>query len=70
MATKLESKLLSGRLPLLGKLSSGRQLQILTGALEGFLSAKVLVEGLKRTGKDLNREKFVDTMEKLFLSLA
>jgi len=37
MAIKLESKLLSGRLPLLGKLSSGRQLQILTGALVFFL---------------------------------
>ena len=37
MATKLESKLLSGKLPLLGKLSSGRQLQILTGALVFFL---------------------------------
>jgi twitching motility protein PilJ len=37
MATKLESKLLSGRLPLLGKLPSGRQLQILTGALVFFL---------------------------------
>jgi len=37
MAIKLESKLLSGKLPLLGKLSSGRQLQILTGALVFFL---------------------------------
>lgn len=37
MATKLETKLLSGRLPLLGKLPSGRQLQILTGALVFFL---------------------------------
>ena len=37
MATKLETKLLSGKLPLLGKLSSGRQLQILTGALVFFL---------------------------------
>ncbi|HEU5178589.1 MAG TPA: methyl-accepting chemotaxis protein, partial [Burkholderiales bacterium] len=37
MAIKLESKLLSGRLPLLGKLSSARQLQILTGALVFFL---------------------------------
>ncbi len=37
MATKLESKMLSGRLPLLGKLPSGRQLQILTGALVFFL---------------------------------
>jgi len=34
-------------------------------ALEGFLVAKVMVEGLRRTGKDLNREKFVDTMEKM-----
>src|SRR5687768_16076587 len=37
MAIKLESKMLSGRLPLLGKLPSARQLQILTGALVFFL---------------------------------
>ncbi len=37
MAIKLESKMLSGRLPLLGRLPSGRQLQILTGALVFFL---------------------------------
>ena len=36
MAIKLESKLLSGRLPLLGKLPSARR-QILTGALVFFL---------------------------------
>ena len=35
------------------------------GAIEGFLTAKVLVEGLKRTGRDLTREKFIDTMEKM-----
>jgi len=34
-------------------------------ALEGFLTAKVMVEGLKRTGKNLTREGFVDTMEKM-----
>lgn len=34
-------------------------------AIEGFLAAKVFVEGLKRTGRDLNREKFIDAMEKL-----
>jgi len=34
-------------------------------ALEGFLTAKVVVEGLRRTGKDLTREKFVDAMEKM-----
>ena len=38
-------------------------------ALEGYLSAKVLVEGLRRTGRDLNREKFVDTMEKMDVDL-
>jgi branched-chain amino acid transport system substrate-binding protein len=34
-------------------------------AMEGFLVAKVFVEGLRRTGKDLNREKFIDAMEKM-----
>ena len=38
-------------------------------ALEGFLSAKVMVEGLRRTGRDLNREKFVDAMEKMDVDL-
>jgi ABC-type branched-subunit amino acid transport system substrate-binding protein len=34
-------------------------------AIEGFLVAKVFVEGLKRTGRDLNRERFIDAMEKM-----
>ena len=34
-------------------------------AMEGFLSAKVLVEGLRRSGKKLSREGFVDAMEKM-----
>src|SRR5262245_14282509 len=34
-------------------------------ALEGFLVAKVMVEGLRRSGKNLTREGFVDTMEKM-----
>ena len=38
-------------------------------ALEGYLSAKVLVEGLRRTGRDLNREKFIDTMERMDVDL-
>jgi branched-chain amino acid transport system substrate-binding protein len=38
-------------------------------AMEGFLTAKVMVEGLKRTGKDLTREKFVDVMEKMDVDL-
>src|SRR5882672_4417033 len=31
------------------------------GAMEGFLVAKVFVEGLRRAGRDLTREKFIDT---------
>ncbi|HEX6319113.1 MAG TPA: ABC transporter substrate-binding protein [Burkholderiales bacterium] len=38
-------------------------------AIEGFLVAKVMVEGLRRTGRDLTREKFIDTMEKLDVDL-
>jgi ABC-type branched-subunit amino acid transport system substrate-binding protein len=34
-------------------------------AMEGFLVAKVMVEGLRRAGKNLTREGFVDTMEKM-----
>ncbi len=34
-------------------------------SLEGFIAAKVLVEGLRRTGKDPTREKFVAAMESI-----
>jgi len=34
-------------------------------SLEGYINARVLVEGLKRAGKDLNREKFVDAIESI-----
>ncbi len=34
-------------------------------ALEGFLTAKVMVEGLRRAGKNLTREGLVDAMEKM-----
>jgi ABC-type branched-subunit amino acid transport system substrate-binding protein len=34
-------------------------------AVEGFLAAKLFVEGLKRAGRELNREKFIDTLEKM-----
>jgi branched-chain amino acid transport system substrate-binding protein len=34
-------------------------------AMEGFLTAKVMVEGLRRAGRNLNRETFVDAMEKM-----
>ena len=32
-------------------------------SLEGYVNAKVLVEGLKRAGKDLTREKYIDAVE-------
>jgi branched-chain amino acid transport system substrate-binding protein len=34
-------------------------------ALEGFLSAKVMAEGLRRTGRNLTREGFIAAMEKM-----
>lgn len=38
-------------------------------AIEGFLVAKVVVEGLRRAGRDLTREKFIDALEKLDVDL-
>ncbi|WP_300460440.1 ABC transporter substrate-binding protein [Desulfobacula sp.] len=32
-------------------------------SLEGYINAKVFVEGLKRAGRDLDREKFIDAIE-------
>jgi len=34
-------------------------------SLEGFIAAKVLVEGLRRAGKDPTREKFINAMESM-----
>jgi branched-chain amino acid transport system substrate-binding protein len=34
-------------------------------SLEGFIAAKVFVEGLRRAGKDLTREKFITSMESM-----
>ena len=42
--------------------STGKQDYSFT-SLEGFIAAKVLVEGLRRSGNDLTREKFVTAME-------
>ena len=33
--------------------------------LEGFVNAKVLVEGLRRAGRDLTRERFLDALESI-----
>jgi len=42
--------------------STGKQDYSFT-SLEGFIAAKVLVEGLRRAGTDLTREKFITAME-------
>ena len=34
-------------------------------ALEGYLDAKVMVEGLRRAGRNLTREKFIEAMESM-----
>lgn len=34
-------------------------------SLEGFIAAKVLVEGMKRAGKDLSREKLISSLESM-----
>ena len=44
--------------------STGKQNYSFT-SLEGFIAAKVLVEGLRRTGPDLTREKFIGAMEQI-----
>lgn len=33
--------------------------------LEGYINAKVLVEGLRRAGRDLSRERFIDALESI-----
>ena len=38
----------------------------LTSQITAFVAAKILVEGLKRTGKDLSREKFMHSLEKFY----
>lgn len=32
---------------------------------EGFVNAKILVEGLRRSGRDITRERFIDAIESL-----
>ena len=44
--------------------STGKQDYSFT-SLEGFIAAKALVEGLRRAGNDLNREKFITAMESI-----
>lgn len=42
-----------------------RSLRYSFGALEGFVNAKVFVEGLKRAGKELTRAKFVAAIQSI-----
>ncbi len=35
------------------------------GTLEGFIAAKVMVEGLRRAGRNLNRDNFIKAMESI-----
>jgi ABC-type branched-subunit amino acid transport system substrate-binding protein len=38
----------------------------LTSQISAYVAAKILVEGLKRTGKDLSREKLLRSLEKIY----
>jgi ABC-type branched-subunit amino acid transport system substrate-binding protein len=44
----------------------GLSVKHLTSQISAFVAAKILVEGLKRTGRDLSREKFIRSLEKLY----
>ncbi|AXV80523.1 ABC transporter substrate-binding protein [Ralstonia solanacearum] len=35
------------------------------GSMEGYIAARVFVEGLKRAGRDLTREKFISSLESM-----
>jgi len=41
------------------------QVPITHGSLEGYISAKVLVEGLRRAGPQLTRVKLISTLESM-----
>jgi ABC-type branched-subunit amino acid transport system substrate-binding protein len=34
-------------------------------SLEGFIAARIMVEGIKRAGKDLTREKLISALESM-----
>jgi ABC-type branched-subunit amino acid transport system substrate-binding protein len=38
----------------------------LTSQISAYVAAKILVEGLKRTGRDLSREKFIHSLENFY----
>ncbi|HET7549418.1 MAG TPA: ABC transporter substrate-binding protein [Usitatibacter sp.] len=47
------------------KLADAAKIEPGFGTLEGFIAAKVMVEGLKRAGRKLDRENFIRAMESL-----
>ena len=38
----------------------------LTSQISAYVAAKIFVEGLKRTGSELSREKFIHSLEKFY----
>ena len=46
-------------------LAKAAKVDVNFSSLEGFISAKVLVEGLRRTGKEPTRERFVAALESI-----
>ncbi|MGO4765195.1 ABC transporter substrate-binding protein [Cupriavidus sp. 2KB_3] len=45
--------------------ASGKQNEFDYASIEGFIAAKAFVEGLRRTGRDVTREKFVTAVESM-----
>jgi ABC-type branched-subunit amino acid transport system substrate-binding protein len=45
--------------------ATGSKAGLSFNGLEGFITAKVFVEGLKKTGKDITRQKFVKAVESI-----
>jgi branched-chain amino acid transport system substrate-binding protein len=46
-------------------LNSAQQTDYSYASIQGFLTAKVFVEGLRRAGRDLHREKFISSLESM-----
>lgn len=45
--------------------ASGKQNEFDYASIEGFIAAKAFVEGLRRTGRDVTREKFITAVESM-----
>ena len=49
----------------LGKLAKHEGMTVSYSAMEGYMAAKVLVEGLRRAGPNLTRERFIQALESI-----